>query len=74
MFLFLGSLNRCFIQLISCGDDYQFQELIRIFVPVLIRSIEVQNEDFRKKSKRERDYHWLRIRIELISDGIFQLN
>ena len=45
----LGTLNRYFIQLISCGDDYQFQELIRIFLPVLIRSIEGQTEDFRKK-------------------------
>lgn len=45
----LGTLNRYFIQLISCGDDYQFQELIRIFLPVLIRSIEGQTEDFRKR-------------------------
>ncbi|UJR33845.1 hypothetical protein I4U23_021268 [Adineta vaga] len=44
------TLNRYFIQLISCGDDYQFQELIQTFLPVLIRSIEVQNEDFRKKA------------------------
>jgi hypothetical protein len=47
--LFLGALNRYFIQLISCGDDYQFQELIRVFLPVLIRSIEIQTDDFRKK-------------------------
>ncbi|CAF0777859.1 unnamed protein product [Adineta steineri] len=45
-----SSLNRYFIQLISCGDDYQFQELIKIFLPLLIRTIEVQTDDFRKKA------------------------
>ncbi len=50
--LFLGALNRYFIQLISCGDDYQFQELIRGFLPLLIRSIEIQTEDFRKKVRK----------------------
>ncbi|CAF0847110.1 unnamed protein product [Adineta ricciae] len=44
------TLNRHFIQLISCGDDYQFQELIKTFIPVLIRSIEIQTDDFRKKA------------------------
>lgn len=47
--LSIGSLNRYFIQLISCGDDYQFQELIKIVLPLLVRSIEVQTDDFRKK-------------------------
>jgi hypothetical protein len=47
--VFLATLNRHFIQLISCGDDYQFQELIKTFLPVLIRSIETQTDDFRKK-------------------------
>jgi hypothetical protein len=50
-FYFLASLNRYFIQLISSGDDYQFQELIQTFLPLLIQSIEVQTEDFRKKVK-----------------------
>ncbi|CAM4762842.1 unnamed protein product [Rotaria magnacalcarata] len=45
-----SSLNRYFIQLISCGDDYQFQELIKTFLPVFIRSVEVQTDDFRKKA------------------------
>ncbi|CAF4576521.1 unnamed protein product [Rotaria sp. Silwood1] len=45
----ISSLNRYFIQLISCGDDYQFQEIIKTFLPILIRSIEVQTDDFRKK-------------------------
>ncbi|CAF0878137.1 unnamed protein product [Rotaria sordida] len=45
----ISSLNRYFIQLISCGDDYQFQELIKTFLPILIRSIELQTDDFRKK-------------------------
>ena len=49
----LGTLNRYFIQLISCGDDYQFQELIHIVLPVLIRSIEVQTDDFRKNVRFE---------------------
>ncbi|CAF4594964.1 unnamed protein product, partial [Rotaria sp. Silwood1] len=46
----ISSLNRYFIQLISCGDDYQFQEIIKTFLPILIRSIEVQTDDFRKKA------------------------
>jgi hypothetical protein len=52
--LFIGSLNRDFIQLISCGDDYQFQELIKTFLPLLIRSIEIQTDDFRKKVRQKK--------------------
>jgi hypothetical protein len=39
--------------LISSGDDYQFQELIKILLPILIRSIEVQTDDFRKKVREK---------------------
>jgi hypothetical protein len=39
--------------LISSGDDYQFQELIKTFLPILIRSIEVQTDDFRKKVREK---------------------
>ncbi|CAF0730187.1 unnamed protein product [Didymodactylos carnosus] len=44
------SLNRSFIQLISTADDYGFQSIIEKFLPLLIRSIENQTDDFRKKA------------------------